>query len=707
MDSTTTRRRSLFRRQSTYHAPSSPPDEDRDPVLNIPSLPKRSPTCPKTLEAIALGEQRMTDILGQFDLSSLSLSNNAEKDDDLPVPRGILHAGIGSNEQMAAPSLPSPAESPVKVQSVHQRHASDSGLGSSISTAGANEQGRLTMPSSYWLNARTHSLSVKAGFITTSREKAPHAQSAITQSVSTLDAPSSRRQLPAAACKQIERYILLPILHEERLKPFHPLVQSIPQRIANKEISCLRDLEKIILWLAPVSRSRMYETGVLQFAHSYFLGSKRFTFSKTAYIGFCEFTIQRIYTTVAHLNDFDQRLPSDPPYTNSYFLDLIAQIRQYAAMLAANRERAGTRSNKSGPAVYVKYSTILPNIQLTPIREERVTLEGGLSQTGRPAELVRHVDGQAISLRTGESYDDKTIPTMKRSLSNQSNDESVERSMARRKKNAPPMDINQKCRDCDKIFKRPCDLTKHEKTHSRPWKCSEPSCKYYQTGWPTEKERDRHVNDRHSSAPSLYKCKFSPCPYQSKRESNCKQHMEKAHGWVYVRSKNNGKHMQQTPSVSSNHMTTPNQLPTPPTPAMSTPISNSTLDFPTPASGPMPSPYDASSYDPSIYDASVHDPSPFDPFIGLNGNQPFSFADPPNMPNVDFQLFPDNVLDTIGLDDFNMPITEDFTQFQNQLEAGQPDEMMMPPSMDMDQFNTYCFDNEFYNFPGNNTMSGF
>ncbi len=101
----------------------------------------------------------------------------------------------------------------------------------------------------------------------------------------------------------------------------------------------------------------------------------------------------------------------------------------------------------------------------------------------------------------------------------------------------------KRCREpgCDKEFKRPCDLTKHEKTHSRPWKCSVESCKYHQYGWPTEKEMDRHHNDKHSAAPPLYECRFKPCPYRSKRESNCKQHMEKAHGWTYVRSKNNGK----------------------------------------------------------------------------------------------------------------------------------------------------------------------
>jgi hypothetical protein len=47
--------------------------------------------------------------------------------------------------------------------------------------------------------------------------------------------------------------VLVPILKEPRLKPFHALVRSVPQRIVNKQIVCLRDLEKTLLWLAPVS----------------------------------------------------------------------------------------------------------------------------------------------------------------------------------------------------------------------------------------------------------------------------------------------------------------------------------------------------------------------------------------------------------------------------------------------------------------------
>ena len=178
----------------------------------------------------------------------------------------------------------------------------------------------------------------------------------------------------------------------------------------------------------------------------------------------------------------------------------------------------------------------------------------------------------------------------KRPASEESDEDAV-RSMARRRKSMQPVvkDVH-KCRACEKIFKRPCDLTyvthnsvpsllltircsKHEKTHSRPWKCNDAACKYHEYGWPTEKERDRHTNDKHSAAPSMYKCQYRPCPYESKRESNCKQHMEKAHGWHYVRSKNNGKNNRK--AQSSN---------TPPTPQMSTPGSL-TFDAVTPEFG--------------------------------------------------------------------------------------------------------------------------
>lgn len=133
-----------------------------------------------------------------------------------------------------------------------------------------------------------------------------------------------------------------------------------------------------------------------------------------------------------------------------------------------------------------------------------------------------------------------------------------------------PTATPQICAHCSKSFPRLCDLNKHAKSHSRPFKCSFISCKYHHHGWPTAKELERHVNDKHSLAPRTYACAFASCNYESKRESNCKQHMEKKHGWEYVRSKSNGKKLptrdpitprttgpiskpQQFPSNAQNH----------------------------------------------------------------------------------------------------------------------------------------------------------
>jgi uncharacterized C2H2 Zn-finger protein len=230
--------------------------------------------------------------------------------------------------------------------------------------------------------------------------------------------------------------------------------------------------------------------------------------------------------------------------------------------------------------------------------------------------------------------------------------------MARRKKNEPPLNINKKCSHCDKIFRRPCDLTKHEKTHSRPWKCSEAGCKYAELGWPTEKERDRHMNDKHSSTPRLYKCAFEPCTYTSKRESNCKQHMEKAHGWTYVRSKNNGK---------TNSTRRSSAQPTPPTPALNTP---SMTNMPTPVSGPIVS-YDS----PYQRDLSVQPATP----AGLNQNA-FGAGTPQMPPLEDFSLFPDpSGPNWDGYSPYNAPI--DFNDFHQSLSGRDPNEQL--PSLEL------------------------
>ena len=513
----------------------------------------------------------MQRLLGVVDrsLSGLeSFSSDSQetlRQEDLPVPRFMLDSHVGSPNHMDVDEpLDRPSFPKSQYRAAHHHHTSDSGLGSSVTSTEDSLSGD---------HAGTRSNRLSTSAVITKIDT--HASDKLTGENNTVPsiitgvrsgingyAPSdtdarikTQHTLSEYACEQIQRYIIVPITKEPTLKDFHQLIKSIPYRVGQKQITCLRDLEKVILWLAPVSGSSSVWARSL--AHGLGVRVKKYSVSRSSFLNFCETSIQCLHTTVQHLSESDQQRPSDRPYTNGYFLDLTEQVRQYAAMINASRERAaaGHEREENGYTTYVCGTHYGEMIILNTTSDERLGLHGGLGRTGRPAELVRLKDGQAISLRTGEVVKSDTAVGP---------DDSLHYSMARRRKSEQAAAKQaQRCSECDKEFKRPCDLTKHEKTHSRPWKCNEPSCKYSQYGWPTEKERDRHVNDKHSMAPNMYKCQYHPCPYESKRESNCKQHMEKAHGWAYVRSKNNGKSGKKSSKVSK----------TPPTPQIATPSS--------------------------------------------------------------------------------------------------------------------------------------
>ncbi|KAG6978055.1 Zinc finger transcription factor ace1 [Fusarium oxysporum f. sp. conglutinans] len=466
--------------------PVTRPDSDTDNALSLKNsstlhntfVPPTLPRAQSHLDDVVDANRRrvalaLNDIDEALSLDQLSLSPKSKiktlRDTSLPIPRGFLEGPI------VDPKMTKEEERRVlRPRSVrHSRHhESDSGLGDK----GAN-------------TIRHHKIRAAAS------EKLP--------------------SLGPKAINRIHEHTLRPLLAKPTLKEFEPIVLDIPRRIRSKEIICLRDLEKTLIFMAPEK-------------------TKSATF------------------------DREQIRPADRPYTNGYFLDLKDQILQYGKQLAAKN---------SGDDMDIDAS-------------DEIKLIGGLHE-GRPVELVRvRKDGTYISLDTGKpvEVDSDSPMQVKRSLSQQLEDEEeIQRSMARRKKNASPEELApKKCREpgCNKEFKRPCDLTKHEKTHSRPWKCPVPTCKYHTYGWPTEKEMDRHHNDKHSAAPAMYECMFKPCPYKSKRESNCKQHMEKAHGWTYVRTKTNGKKL---PSVAGSV-----QQQTPPLGNMSTPSSTEYNGVPTP-----------------------------------------------------------------------------------------------------------------------------
>ncbi|KAL4782073.1 hypothetical protein BJX76DRAFT_333741 [Aspergillus varians] len=643
---------------------------DRDPL--VPLLPRRSPTCPGALEAIAAGQQRMADILDRLDLNSVT-SSTAEDNDDLPVPKGLLQLHLqsqarkeGSVERSRQPS-PMPKERSRMAQRTHCQ-ASDSGLGSSISSSQSMSSNK-----------------VKAGQLSRGSNLAPsRSQSAITRSISAMEAENAQKhKLSSNGHAEIEKHILGPLLENERLKSFHPILEDVRQQIEDERISCLRDLEKTVFSLAPAVKT-----------------------DDAAYVRFCQHTILCLGQTVSFLNGRDLCMPTDKQYNNGYFVDLLEQVTQFKRI----RDEWRKKHETNGKMKYVNTLGIIFHWKLTGcIRAPELRLEGGLSKAGRPVEMVVEQDGQAISLRTGKLYQDYSIPSMKRSLSAASADEGAQRSMARRKKNAPPMNINKKCKDCDKVFARPCDLTKHEKSHTRPFKCPVPSCKYHAKGWATEKEAERHYNDKHSDAPRLYSCQFESCSYKSKRESNCKQHMEKTHGWVYMRSKNNGRigkrtSTQQSPSPSSSSvqpkqdlsgwsMTPPSEAPdfkqesigwdlapTPETPefsfnsfqppmnGMSTSVTGTgTVDAVTPTTGTINSPSEPFDLAPDNTAFSIQDIFPemkaSDGLLFAGGDLDFpDYTNNPNMFN-DFGGYGDFSMQTQGMNygDVQQPQFEDDT----------------------------------------------
>jgi hypothetical protein len=540
----------VLKKGATFHSPTTPL-ESPEPVFTPPSLPCRSHT--NLDDVIDAHRRRVALTLGDIDktLAGLSKEDSAAararknlRDETLPLPRGVLDHTLDSamaKEQPAERRMLRP-----RTRRSSRFHESDSGLGTSIATTREKE-----------------AAAKKDKIVRTS---------AVTRSAAARSpVATSPGGLSPRAASRIYEYTLKPLLGKPAFKDFHPLLLECPRKIQEKQIVCLRDLEKTLLLVAPVSEL-MADQSVRGDAYRALFLKER-TKVAELYLDFCLSTIRCIQATVEFLGDREQTRPRDVPYSHGYFIDLVDQIRNYAQQLADAKAKGDQDEMDVDPYDHPHQLSVV-SFTNTPNSTDEIKLHGGIHVNGRPAELVRvKKNGKMVSMATGEPIEkieeeaDGTV-RFKRSASQELEDEEeIMRSMARRKKNASPEELApKKCREpgCNKEFKRPCDLTKHEKTHSRPWKCPVPTCKYHDYGWPTEKEMDRHHNDKHSSSPPMYECLYKPCPYKSKRESNCKQHMEKAHGWTYVRTKTNGK---KDSSVNGNSAHPTPQLQNMPTPS--------------------------------------------------------------------------------------------------------------------------------------------
>ncbi|KIW48227.1 uncharacterized protein PV06_00836 [Exophiala oligosperma] len=540
---------------ATFHCSSSPSKDD-DPVLSVPHLTRRSPTCSQSTltswlsekedvaKSIADFEETFSGARGKRSAARRSSSQNF--DHQVWVRRAALPSDEGLGTSVSPASDKGLSRSFERALDLLSNR--DSGLGSSIKSDSAErvvghtseEDGLVQDLIQEADSSETTSRRLRhRGDPSTSRSSNATPPSAVTESVAPrLSRPNLRHPpLTVSARNKLKKHIISPILEETRFENFHPFVTALGSK-ANKNIKCLRDLEQSLIFQPLVSTLIDQDLSETDAAH------KTFAISRHLYRAFGEFTIQLVVDAYQHLSESEQRRASDRPYDNGYFLDLVQQVNQLASHIGSS-----SRDPQSEGAE--------DNDEMSYSIDDNVTLEGGLGETGNYAELVRWKNGKPLSLRTGELYEPS--PGIKRQSSS-AHDEDVERSMARRKKGYIPEIVEMKCSDptCDKVFTRKCDLAKHEKTHSRPFKCPEEGCKYHEMGLPTEKERERHWNDKHSKNPQFYKCDY--CEFRTKRESNCKQHMEKKHGWHYERAKGKDK-----AAIGSGKMT-PAQ--TPQTPSM-------------------------------------------------------------------------------------------------------------------------------------------
>ena len=348
-----------LRKSATFHSPISPSSSEDDPILNIQFLPRRSSTCSRALEdAVAAGEKRVAHLLGAVDRSLSGLENftTADQDtlraEDPPVPRFMLDAHVGGLDQMDIDPTPDRNDdSSRQIRKVQKHHTSDSGIGSTVTGTEHSSRIQVGMLPRCRLFLRVSIRTCPAIFghsVIYNVMQLPGIsalRSGINGSSVSLKTPEngSPHTLSEYACRQIQKHIILPIVRESSLKDFHPLVLGIPYRVGRKEITCLRDLEKVLLWLAPVSPlCWVWERSLAHVCRSHL---KKWNVSKASFIQFCETSIQCLHTTVDHLNEPDQRRPADRPYDKGYFLDLTEQVRQYAEMITASRERmaAGRR----------------------------------------------------------------------------------------------------------------------------------------------------------------------------------------------------------------------------------------------------------------------------------------------------------------------------------------------------------------------------
>ncbi|KAJ6258677.1 Zinc finger transcription factor [Drechslerella dactyloides] len=354
--------------------------------------------------------------------------------------------------------------------------------------------------------------------------------------------------LSTDAIMEMKRLILLPLSQDHTVLQFTPLIAAASMRLDEGRILCLRDLEKYLLYK-----------------------SQEMSPSPQTLLMFCEKFLFRCQAAMPSIEAVggDLTRPNDTPYYEGYFMDVLANQKEalLSQMVSASTAAAPAPaitilqrpvSAMQGPPMPKPMAPQNGIRKMTAMHRPHSSINEKLQDQLLMALEQRASMGELATLGGLFDLSARDLPispvSQPQELTGGSDNDSDDNQTARtllmggkRKKSIQKPQGGHVClhRDeetgaiCGKKYNRPCDLKKHGKTHSRPHKCSEPTCLYHEKGFPTEKERDRHETDRHSESPQMWYCEFPPCPYKSKRESNCKQHMEKQHDYHYERSKHN------------------------------------------------------------------------------------------------------------------------------------------------------------------------
>lgn len=307
-----------LRKGATFHEPKIPSSSIDDPGLDIRKLSLRSPTCPQKLEElVTAGENRIATLIDGIERrfgrresagrASDTTTIASELANPLPIPVFLLEHAAPPYDPMEIDGQ-STSTSPLadKAKTDAHRHLSDSGLGTSIS--GETETARdlsavpregdsprsLTLPLLLQhadVLGANHIFPGRSVYSTESEYK--HTSTDTNSIGKPNDWHGRGLFLNAHASEKIKTHIIAPLLAQEKLKDYHDLVKGLPGRILEQEIACLRDLEKTLIFLAPVSTNLSGDTYVLA---KCFLDTKAKAKSPASYFRFCQSSIQCIYT---------------------------------------------------------------------------------------------------------------------------------------------------------------------------------------------------------------------------------------------------------------------------------------------------------------------------------------------------------------------------------------------------------------------------